>query len=223
MGKRQRTRESNRQRVALIEWARLPLALALVFALAIAALYWANRVPPRIIVPSSPTATVKAGEAFTPRPATSKKTSSRGFSYMFPRAGPAPTGVVPYLEGMRSAGLLRGYSVPPDKLVFTPGGGMQYLPVTEVANGPRPPVAVTHGDRAAMLVALTFDDGYYGLGDLLDTLTDLRVPATIFLTAGAIKGHTSLVLLARERGFEVADHTCTHTAMLKLPTPVVVR
>jgi len=196
--------------------------LMVVFGLAIASLYLAQVMPPRIITPAPPIATVSA-ETFSVKPVDVKRALSRSFSIQYPRKAPAHAGDVPYLEGLRNAGLLHGYSVPPEKLIFVPGDKLQYWPITQYPSGPRPPVAVTHGDRGRRRVAITFDDGYYGLGKLLDLLTELRVPVTIFPTGGAANAHKDLIREARERGFEIANHTCTHTDCLRLPSPIVAR
>jgi len=220
---RERAKRRKTRLAALAEErVRMVAALMVLFGFAIAALYLAQAMPPRIVAQARPIATVSA-ETFSVKPVDVNRALARSFAVQLPRKATDRSGGVPYLEGLRNAGLLHGYSLPPDKLIFVPGGGVQYWPVSQFPTGPRPPVAVTHGDRSRQRVALTFDDCYYGLGKLLDTLTQLRVPATIFPTGGAANGHKDLIREARDRGFEIANHTCTHVDVRRLPTPIATR
>ena len=62
------------------------------------------------------------------------------------------------------------------------------------------------------LIALTFDDGPYPVYTpmLLDTLKDLRVPATFFLIGRDAIEWPELTRRIEAEGHEVADHTYTH-------------
>jgi peptidoglycan/xylan/chitin deacetylase (PgdA/CDA1 family) len=67
------------------------------------------------------------------------------------------------------------------------------------------------GDRPR-LIALTFDDGPYPVTTplLLQTLADLRVPATFFLIGRDAEQFPKLAQAIAAAGSEVADHTLTH-------------
>jgi peptidoglycan-N-acetylglucosamine deacetylase len=62
------------------------------------------------------------------------------------------------------------------------------------------------------LVALTFDDGPYPVTTplLLQTLRDLRVPATFFLIGRDAEQFPDLARAIAAGGHEIADHTLTH-------------
>jgi peptidoglycan/xylan/chitin deacetylase (PgdA/CDA1 family) len=75
----------------------------------------------------------------------------------------------------------------------------------------RQPPAAPAGDRPR-LIALTFDDGPYPVTTplLLQTLADLRVPATFFLIGRDAEQFPKLAQAIVAAGGEVADHTLTH-------------
>jgi len=70
------------------------------------------------------------------------------------------------------------------------------------------------GDRSTWpkLVALTFDDGPYPVTTplLLDTLSDLHVPATFFLIGRDAQEFPDLARRIERSGNEIANHTLTH-------------
>lgn len=68
------------------------------------------------------------------------------------------------------------------------------------------------------LIALTFDDGPYPVETplLLQTLRDLRVPATFFLIGRDAEQYPDLARMIRADGHEIADHTLTHPDLTKL-------
>ena len=77
--------------------------------------------------------------------------------------------------------------------------------------------ALTSGGRAPAagrpkLIALTFDDGPYPVTTplLLQTLHDLRVPATFFLIGRDAEQYPDLTRAIAADGHEIADHTLTH-------------
>ena len=77
--------------------------------------------------------------------------------------------------------------------------------------------ALRGGARAPLetrprLVALTFDDGPYPVVTplLLQTLRDLRVPATFFLIGRDAEQFPDLARAIAAGGHEMADHTLTH-------------
>jgi peptidoglycan/xylan/chitin deacetylase (PgdA/CDA1 family) len=77
--------------------------------------------------------------------------------------------------------------------------------------------ALRHPDAAApanrqRLIALTFDDGPYPVTTplLLQTLADLRVPATFFLIGRDAEQFPDLARAIAAAGGEIADHTLSH-------------
>jgi peptidoglycan/xylan/chitin deacetylase (PgdA/CDA1 family) len=68
------------------------------------------------------------------------------------------------------------------------------------------------------LVALTFDDGPYPVTTplLLQTLRDLRVPATFFLIGRDAEQFPDLTRAIAAGGHEIADHTLTHPDLDRL-------
>ena len=67
-------------------------------------------------------------------------------------------------------------------------------------------------DSRPRLIALTFDDGPYPVETplLLQTLRDLRVPATFFLIGRDAEQFPDLTRAIAAGGNEIADHTLTH-------------
>ncbi|HEX3463444.1 MAG TPA: polysaccharide deacetylase family protein [Candidatus Elarobacter sp.] len=74
------------------------------------------------------------------------------------------------------------------------------------------------------LVALTFDDGPYPVVTplLLQTLRDLRVPATFFLIGRDAEQFPDLARAIAAGGHEIADHTLTHPNLDQLGDAAVV-
>jgi peptidoglycan/xylan/chitin deacetylase (PgdA/CDA1 family) len=200
---------------------RAALGLFLVFGLAVSAMYFAQAIPARAVRPGTGHV-VDATESIVLAPPSERgrKPKVRGLDYMVPRTRPARL-ASSYLDALRDAGLLRAYSVPPDRLVFAPDGRSQFLPLPPLPGAPRAPEVVSHGDRSKPRVALTFDDGYSGMKSVMDLLLELRVPATFFPTGGAGAGHKSLILEAVRRGFEIGNHTYTHTLCTRLPSEII--
>jgi peptidoglycan-N-acetylglucosamine deacetylase len=68
------------------------------------------------------------------------------------------------------------------------------------------------------LIALTFDDGPYPVVTplLLQTLRDLRVPATFFLIGRDAEQFPDLARAIAAGGHEIADHTLTHPDLDRL-------
>lgn len=73
------------------------------------------------------------------------------------------------------------------------------------------------------LVALTFDDGPYPVTTplLLQTLHDLRVPATFFLIGRDAEQFPDLTRAVAAGGHEIADHTLTHPNLDQLGAAAV--
>jgi peptidoglycan/xylan/chitin deacetylase (PgdA/CDA1 family) len=76
---------------------------------------------------------------------------------------------------------------------------------------PGRPTAIA-GSGHARLIALTFDDGPYPIATplLLQTLRDLRVPATFFLIGRDAEQFPDLERAIAAGGDEIANHTLTH-------------
>ena len=68
------------------------------------------------------------------------------------------------------------------------------------------------------LIALTFDDGPYPVTTplLLQTLADLRVPATFFVIGRDAEQYPALTRTIAAAGHEIADHTSTHPDLDRL-------
>lgn len=68
------------------------------------------------------------------------------------------------------------------------------------------------------LVALTFDDGPSPTvtRELLDVLTERRVPATFFVVGERVAASPGLVRTASRRGFVIANHTYRHEMLTRL-------
>jgi len=73
------------------------------------------------------------------------------------------------------------------------------------------------------VVALTFDDGPYPVATplLLQTLRDLRVPATFFLIGRDAEQYPDLARAIAADGHEIADHTLTHPDLDRLSAAAV--
>jgi peptidoglycan/xylan/chitin deacetylase (PgdA/CDA1 family) len=87
-----------------------------------------------------------------------------------------------------------------------------------VTTGPQVAVVVTHGDRAAKVVALTFDDGYNPTvcGALVDALMAARAPATFFPNSVNVVRAPSLWRRVAALGFPIGNHSATHPHMPRL-------
>jgi peptidoglycan-N-acetylglucosamine deacetylase len=74
------------------------------------------------------------------------------------------------------------------------------------------------------LVALTFDDGPYPVVTplLLQTLRDLRVPATFFLIGRDAEQFPDLARAIAAGGHQIADHTLTHPDLDRLSDAAVI-
>jgi peptidoglycan/xylan/chitin deacetylase (PgdA/CDA1 family) len=74
------------------------------------------------------------------------------------------------------------------------------------------------------LIALTFDDGPYPITTplLLQTLRDLRVPATFFAIGRDAEQFPDLARAISAAGHELADHTLTHPDLDRLPDAAVI-
>lgn len=167
---------------------------------------------------------VRAGEAVAIKAlAPGEKPRARGLGYMVAARNPKAAGSASVRGQLKSVGMLRAYSEPPDRVVFDPAGGAHYLPVPPLPGRPRVPGAVSRGNKNAKKVALTFDDGYSGMGDLVDLLLELRVPATLFPAGAACAADKQATLKAVKYGFEVANHSWNHPMFTRLSDEGIVR
>ena len=84
--------------------------------------------------------------------------------------------------------------------------------VAVLAHPPSPPAG------RPRLIALTFDDGPYPVTTplLLQTLADLRVPATFFVIGRDAEQFPALARAISAGGHEIADHTSTHPDLDRL-------
>jgi peptidoglycan/xylan/chitin deacetylase (PgdA/CDA1 family) len=78
-----------------------------------------------------------------------------------------------------------------------------------------PAVIVSHGDRHAKVVALTFDDGNNAgnVAKIRTFLTHHRVNATFFPTARAVDLAPTTWLRVAEAGFPIGNHTFHHESL----------
>ncbi len=206
--------------------------LLLVFALALGAIYFAGRVPPRPL--TAPRNVVNAEDKRSERvqPASAVKPAEikvLGLDYLLPHPRPSTrsgAAVGSALDVARDAGRLRGYSLPPRRLAFTPSGGAVILPPSQLPAGPRQPVLLDHGTRHKKRVALTFDTSDVAepkaAKAVLDELTRLRAPATLFVCGAWCYKNPELLRLAVSRGFEIGNHSSTHPDCTKIPNEVIV-
>lgn len=116
---------------------------------------------------------------------------------------------------VKRAGLLAGYSLPGGRLAFLQGDRTLFLPPSQMPAAPRVP-GIVYGKRNTNRIALTFDDGYSGMSSLLDLLTLLRVPATIFPAGYAAQENPGMIRKAHERGFEIGNHSFSHPCSTRI-------
>ena len=84
--------------------------------------------------------------------------------------------------------------------------------------GGAPGGTASGGPAPVRLIALTFDDGPYPVTTplLVQTLRELRVPATFFLIGRDAEQFPALVRAIAAGGNEIADHTLTHPDLDRL-------
>lgn len=196
------------------------LGIFMVAALALVGFYFAQYIPAREVAGAGGGVSAARASAINVK---GRKPSVRGLRFMPPRVKNTAKERATLLEGMRGLGLLRGYSMPPDRLVFLANGKAQYLPASPWPSGPVPGRSVFRGNTLKPRVALTFDDAYSGSTKLISLLVELRVPATIFPAGGAVLASPSVIKKAREYGFEIANHSTTHPTFTKIPEAAIVR
>jgi peptidoglycan/xylan/chitin deacetylase (PgdA/CDA1 family) len=144
----------------------------------------------------------------------------RGLDYHVPRVRDVMPARWTALDVLRDSGHLKGYSVPPGSLAFTPDSGVVLLPMPPGADGPREVAVHHHGDRERRRAALTFDTSEVSEADeakaIIDELTRLRAPATFFVCGAWCEKNPELLREAVRRGFEIANHSFSHPAFTGL-------
>lgn len=199
------------------------LVLLLVFALAMAAFYFADRIPPRtlahrrVVVNALENSRDKTGAG---RAGAADPVEVQGLDYQVPRAKQAVSGSRSVLDRARDSGLLKGYSVPVRMVAFKPDGGVVLIPPSSEVQGSRNPTVIFHGNRCKKRVALTFDTSEVAEPEaaraLIDRLISLRAPATFFVCGAWCYRNPDLLRAALARGFEVANHSYGHPAFTGL-------
>jgi len=199
--------------------------LLFVFVVAVICLCIVQAIPARSVKPPVGGGLLARENVVLPALADGQKPRVRGLGYMVPPGlPPIPVGIPGSMrDQLRNVGMLKAYSEPPDRIVFTPNGAPQFLPVSPMPGSARVPGVVSHGNKSKMRVALTFDDGYSGMGNLVDLLVDLRVPATLFPAGGACAPNKAAVLKARNYGFEIANHSWNHPMSTRVSDDGIVR
>ncbi len=219
-----RTVEERREQARRRAGAFTPRVAGFLMVLVVALLaMFAVRLLPRRTVEFDPCRHLAAGEpAVMPAALPGGKPRTRGLAYMVAPAGIAGTsGSI--RDQLRAGGMLRAYSEPPDRVVFSPDGVAHYLPVSPMPGTPRVPGSVSRGNRNQKRVALTFDDGYSGMGALVDLLVELRVPATLFPAGAACAADRESVVKAKRYGLEIANHSWNHPQFTRLTDEGIVR
>jgi peptidoglycan/xylan/chitin deacetylase (PgdA/CDA1 family) len=99
----------------------------------------------------------------------------------------------------------------------TPGPSLAPGTCAPAPSDLEPAVVVSHGDRHAKVVALTFDDGYNAgnVAQIRAFLTRQRVNATFFPTARAVELAPTTWLRVAQAGFPIGNHTFHHDSLAK--------
>jgi hypothetical protein len=186
-------------------------ALLLIAIIAVLVVYLAQQIPPRTRHGGNVVNALEAdgGRIYSIAAVRGERRDGLGLGYMVPR-GTAQRGGPVSLSTVRDSGLLRAYSVPPDRLVSTPEGNCVFLPPSPGVDSPRPAGMIVHGSREHRKVALTFDTTEVLEPEsrvIIETLTALRAPATIFVCGGWCRANPELLRLARSSGSSVAPRT----------------
>lgn len=163
----------------------------------------------------------REGKVAARRPRAAHAVEVRGLDYLVPSSKKPAAAPRSALEMMRNNGLLRGYSLPPRRLAFTPDGDSVILPPSPEVKGPREVSVIFHGNREKKRIALTFDTSEVGepvaARALMDELTRLRTPATFFVCGTWCYKNPDLLRTAVDRGFEIANHSFSHPVFTHIP------
>lgn len=200
------------------------LALLLITIFSMIIIFQAEKIPPRQradIATANPLEAV-GGRVYSLLPERESGFASLSLGYLVPGSSPGDARQERItLELLSDAGMLKGYSLPPDRIVFDHRGRAVTLPVSPRTGEPRQASVVYNGNREKPRVALTFDDGP-GLDGIIDILSELRVPATIFPSGSWSLYNTELIRIADDRGFEIGNHTFSHARLIDLPDERIV-
>jgi len=191
--------------------------LLLIYMIATVVVFQAQKLPARPVAADANVVNAleaEGGRLYSLLPDGDGRIAALGLGYLAPRGKPPerPAAKVT-LEMIRDAGLLKGYSLPPDRLAFTPQGEAVVLPEPPVAAGPITPVVIERGNGGRRRIALTFDTSDIREPQaraIIDTMSALKAPATFFVCGGWCYSNPDLLRMAVGRGFEIANHSFSH-------------
>lgn len=201
-------------------------ALLVIYVLAIPVVFQAQQLPARVVTRQGRVVNAleaEGGRLYSLLSSSGGDTAALGLGYPVPRGDSvSKTSSSGSLSAVRDAGLLKGYSIPPDRVTFAPDGHPVVVPQSPPVDGPRQPFVVEHGNRSRKRIALTIDDGY-NMKAVMDVLMGLRAPATFFLTGDWCRNNPETVRTAVARGFEIANHSVTHPLFTRISDERIVR
>lgn len=195
-------------------------ALLLIAIIAVLVVYLAQQIPPGAGPGGRVVNALEAdgGRTYSFASVSGEHLEGLGLGYIVPRGVVARGGPVS-LSTVRDSGLLMAYSVPPGRLVSTPEGNCVFLPSSPGVDGPCPARTIAHGCRSTHKVALTFDTTEVLEPEsrvIIETLTALRAPATIFVCGGWCRANPEILRMAIDHGFEIASHYYNHPSFTRL-------
>ena len=195
-------------------------ALLLIAIIAVLTVYLAQRIPSEAMPGGGVVNALEAdgGRIYSLASVSGERLEGLGLGYMVPRGAARPGGPVS-LSTVRDSGLLMAYSVPPDRMVEAPEGNWVFLPPSPRVEGPRQARMIAHGGRSTRKVALTFDTTEVREPEsrvIIETLTALRAPATIFVCGNWCRANPELLRMAIDHGFEIASHSYNHPYFTRL-------
>jgi len=195
-------------------------ALLLIAIIAVLVVYLAQQTSPGTRPGSNVVNALEAdgGRIYSFASVSGERLDGLGLGYMVP-CGIARRGGPVSLTTVRDSGLLMAYSVPPDRLASTPEGNCVFLPSSPGVDCPRPARMIVHGSREHRKVALTFDTTEVLEPEsrvIIETLTALRAPATIFVCGGWCRANPEILRMAIDHGFEIASHSYNHPPFTRL-------
>ena len=188
--------------------------LLLIAIIAVLVVFFAQQIPPGAGPGGRVVNALEAdgGRIYSIASVRGERMDGLGLGYMVP-CGIVRRGEPVSLSAVRDSGLLRAYSVPPDRLASTPEGNCVLLPSSPRVGCPRQARMIAHGCRSRRKVALTFDTTEVLEPEsrvIIETLTALRAPATIFVCGGWCRANPELLRMAIDHGFEIASHSYNH-------------
>ncbi|MBK5093409.1 MAG: polysaccharide deacetylase family protein [Actinobacteria bacterium] len=191
--------------------------LLLIYIIATVVIFQAQKLPARRVPEGSNVVNAleaEGGRIYSLLPDGNSRIEALGLRYLAPRGKPPESPATKVtLEMIRDAGLLKGYSLPPDRLAFTPRGDAVVLPTPPAPGGPVNPAVYHTGNRNRPRIALTFDTNDIREPQaraIIDTMSALKAPATFFVCGGWCYANPDLLRMAIGRGFEIANHSFGH-------------